>query len=351
MKNATPQQVAVISAAIVSGIFLFLSIIIKLIFPAAINWWLVFIIPVVIFIAGYVVYHGMMENFIYRKIKVIYKTIYETKSGQEEKPVKQKQRKDLIDFAESEVIEWKKNTAKENKKQKKLEKYRKEFLGNVFHELKTPIFNIQGYLETLNEGGLKDDTINTRFLQKAITNVSRMAEIVDDLQMISNLEEGSFSLVEDKFDILKLVCDSIESLEIRAQSKNIKLTIKEGCDKSFYVTADREMIQQVLNNLITNSIKYGKENGRTQIGLYDMNENILVEVSDNGLGIDPKHLPRIFERFYRVDKNRSRELGGSGLGLSIVKHIIEAHNQTVNVRSAPGIGSTFGFTLKKIKNP
>ncbi len=351
MKNATPRQLAAFAAAIAAGFILLLSIIIKLIFPAFLSWWAIVIFPILIFFSGTLVFYFFMESFIYRKIKVIYKTIYDTKSGQEEKPVKQKIRKDIMDFAESEVIKWKEKTAKEQKKQKKLEKYRKEFLGNVFHELKTPIFNIQGYLETLNEGGLKDDTINTNFLQKAITNVSRMAEIVDDLQMISNLEEGSFSLVEDKFDILKLVNDTIDSLDIRAQSKNIKLSVKEGCDKSFNVSADRDMIQQVLTNLVTNSIKYGKDNGRTQIGLYDMNENVLVEVSDNGLGIDPKHLPRIFERFYRVDKDRSRELGGSGLGLSIVKHIIEAHNQTVNVRSAPGVGSTFGFTLKKEKNP
>jgi two-component system, OmpR family, phosphate regulon sensor histidine kinase PhoR len=351
MKNATPRQIAAISGAIVSGIVFLIFLIVKLLHPEAFRWIHVFIVPVIVFISGFVVFYYMMENFIYRRIKLIYKTIYDTKSGQEEKPTIQNVQKNIIDFAETEVIEWKANTAKEQKKQKKLEKYRKEFLGNVFHELKTPIFNIQGYLETLNEGGLKDDTINTRFLQKAISNVSRMAEIVDDLQMISNLEEGSFSLVEDKFDILKLANDTIESLDIRAQSKNIKLTIKEGCDKSFPVLADREMIHQVLNNLVTNSIKYGKENGRTQIGLYDMNENILVEVSDNGLGIDQKHLPRIFERFYRVDKDRSRELGGSGLGLSIVKHIIEAHNQTVNVRSAPGVGTTFGFTIRKAKNP
>jgi two-component system phosphate regulon sensor histidine kinase PhoR len=349
MKNATPRQLAGISSAIVTGITLLIAVIIKLIFPESFSWNVVLMTPVIIFVAGFAVFNYMVENFIYRKIKLIYKTIYDTKSGQEEKPAKQKVRKDIVDFAESEVIEWKEKTAKEQRKQKKLEKYRKEFLGNVFHELKTPIFNIQGYLETLNEGGLKDDTINTRFLQKAITNVSRMAEIVDDLQMISNLEEGSFSLSEDKFDIYKLVNETIESLEIRSRSKNIALTVKEGCDKSFMVIADRGMIQQVLNNLITNSIKYGKENGRTQIGLYDMNENVLVEVSDNGLGIDPKHLPRIFERFYRVDNGRSREQGGSGLGLAIVKHIIEAHNQTVNVRSAPGVGSTFGFTLKKVK--
>jgi two-component system phosphate regulon sensor histidine kinase PhoR len=350
MKNATPRQIAVISGAIVSGIVLIIFLIVKLFRPDALQWAHVLIIPVIVFGSGYAVFYYMMENFIYRRIKLIYKTIYDTKSGQEEKPPQKKIKNDLIDFAESEVIEWKKNTLKEQKKQKKLEKYRKEFLGNVFHELKTPIFNIQGYLETLNEGGLQDETINTRFLQKAITNVSRMAEIVDDLQMISNLEEGSFSLVEDKFDILKLVNDTIESHDMRAKSKNIKLCVKEGCEKSFNVIADREMIQQVLTNLVTNSIKYGKENGRTQVGLYDMNENVLVEVSDNGLGIDQKHLPRIFERFYRVDKDRSREQGGSGLGLSIVKHIIEAHNQTVNVRSAPGVGTTFGFTLRKVKS-
>jgi two-component system, OmpR family, phosphate regulon sensor histidine kinase PhoR len=347
MKNATPRQIAAIAAGVVSGIVLLVALIIKLFFPGTHSWFIVISSPIALFIAGYIVFYNFMENFIYRKIKVIYKTIYDTKLGQEEKPSRQKIQNDIIDFAESEVIEWKKKIIKEQKKQKKLEKYRKEFLGNVFHELKTPIFNIQGYLETLNEGGLKDETINTRFLQKAITNVNRMADIVDDLQMISNLEEGSFSLSEEKFDILKLVNDSIELLEIRGRASNIKLSIKEGCDKSFMVIADREMIHQVLNNLITNAIKYGKENGRTQIGLYDMNENVLVEVSDNGLGIDQKHLPRIFERFYRADKNRSRELGGSGLGLSIVKHIIEAHNQTINVRSTPGVGSTFGFTLRK----
>jgi len=349
MKNATPRQIAAIAAGIVAGVVFLIAISIKLFLPGTPSWFIVIASPVILFAAGYFVFFNFIENFIYRKIKVIYKTIYETKTGQDEKSGKQKIRKDIVDFAESEVIEWKKKILKEQKKQFRREKYRKEFLGNVFHELKTPIFNIQGYLETLNEGGLKDESINTRFLEKALTNVNRMAEIVDDLQMISNLEEGSFSLTEDKFDILKLVNEALESLEIRGKSKNIRLSIKEGCEKSFIVYADRELIQQVLNNLITNSIKYGREDGRTQIGLYDMGDNVLTEVSDNGMGIDQKYLPRIFERFYRVDKGRSREIGGTGLGLSIVKHIIEAHNQTINVRSTPGIGSTFGFTLKKAK--
>jgi len=322
-------------------------LVIKIIFPSALNWIVVIGIPIIVFVSGYIVFSYNMENFIYRRIKLIYKTIYDTKSPEEEKPANTRIKNDIIDYAESEVIEWKKKTSKEIKRQKKLEKYRKEFLGNVFHVLKTPIFNIQGYLESLIDGGIDDEEINIKFLKKARKNVNRMAEIVDDLQMIANLQDGSFALSIEKFDISKLVNEVLELHEIRAGKKNIKLEIKEGCDKSFMVVADREMIQQVLNNLVINSIKYGTEGGHSQIGIYDMNENVLVEVSDNGIGIEHSHLHRIFERFYRADKARSRELGGSGLGLSIVKHIIEAHDQTINVRSAPGVGTTFGFTIKK----
>lgn len=349
MKNATPRQIAWVSTSTVSGFILILLLLIKFSLPDLIDWLLVIFIPIVLFVTGFFAFSISMENFIYRRIKLIYKTIYDTKLPEENKPSKPRKGNDLIDYAESEVIEWKKKLSKENLKKKQLEKFRKEFLGNVFHELKTPIFNIQGYLETLVDGGINDKEINTKFLKKARKNVNRMAEIVDDLQMISNLEEGSFAMSEVKFDITKLVAEILEQHDIRAAKKEIILEIKDGCDKSFMVIADSGMIQQVLNNLITNSIKYGKEGGRTQIGIYDMNENVLIEVSDNGIGIKSKHLSRIFERFYRADKTRSRELGGSGLGLSIVKHVIEAHGQQVNVRSAPGVGSTFGFTLKKTK--
>ncbi|MCD4683458.1 MAG: sensor histidine kinase [Bacteroidales bacterium] len=349
MKNATPRQIATISALIISGVILLILLVVKLLLPDYVNWIIVIAAPLVTFISGSLVFYYFMENFIYRKIKLIYKTIYDTKIPDGDKPSKPKIKNDIIDYAESEVIEWKKSKTKELKKRKKHEQFRKEFLGNVFHELKTPIFNIQGYLETLIDGGFKDENINFKFLNKANKNVNRMAEIVDDLQMISNLEDGSFALSMNKFDITKLVAEIIDQNDIRASKKNISLEIKEGCEKSFIVFADREMIQQVLNNLVTNSMKYGKDGGRTQVGIYDMNKNVLVEVTDNGIGIDTKHLPRIFERFYRVDKDRSRELGGSGLGLSIVKHIIEAHGQAVNVRSAPKVGSTFGFTLTKTK--
>ena len=347
MKNATPLVIARI-VSVLTALFVFLALLItRLASWHAVSWIIVIAVPALTFLFSFFLIRLYLERFLYRKIKLIYKTIYDTKIPDKEKSKSIDLSGDVVTDAENEVIEWKKKKSKEDLRKKKLENYRKEFLGNVFHELKTPIFNIQGYLETLIEGGIDDPGINKKFLQRARKNVRRMTEIVDDLQMIANLEDGSFSLVEERFDIFRLATDVMDSMELRSEKKNIGLEFKEGCDHTFMVRGDRELIQQVLNNLITNSIKYGKEGGRTQIGLYDMNEYILVEVADNGIGIDQKHLPRIFERFYRVDKDRSRELGGSGLGLSIVKHIIEAHSQTLNVRSSKGIGTTFGFTLEK----
>ena len=347
MKNATPISIArITSVAIAFCIFLVLMIA-KVFFPDSIDWIVVVLTPVFTVVLVYIIFYYVLENFLYRKIKLIYKSIYDVKVSKKDKNKSVKMSKDVISDAEYMVIEWKKKKTQETLKQKKLETYRKEFLGNVFHELKTPIFNIQGYLETLVEGGIHDPKINLKFMQKARKNVKRMTEIVDDLQMISNLEDGSFSLVKSKFDIFHLTSEAIETHDIRAAKKGISITFKEECDRPFQVIADRELIYQVLNNLITNSIKYGKEGGSIKIGLYDMNEKILVEVADDGIGIDQVHLQRIFERFYRADKDRSRDLGGSGLGLSIVKHIIEAHKQPINIRSTIGVGTTIGFALKK----
>jgi len=347
MKNATPLFVAWISSLIVSSCIFVVLLVLKLILTDFLDWIFVILIPLLVLITAFIIFYQFLEKFLFRKIKLIYKTIYNTKVPEDQKENKINLRKDIISDAENQVFDWQKNKSKEIHRQKKLKKYRKEFLGNVFHELKTPIFNIQGYLETLIEGGIHDPNVNMKFMQKARKNVKRMTKIVDDLQMISNLEDGSFALVDEKFDIHGVVADVMDSLDIRASKKKISLGFKEGCDMPIYGIGDRELIQQVLNNLITNSIKYGSEDGRTQVGLYDMNEKILIEVADNGIGIARKHLPRVFERFYRVDKDRSRELGGSGLGLSIVKHIIEVHNQTINIRSTPEVGTTFGFTLKK----
>jgi len=347
MKNATPSQVSTVVSLYITGIVFFIILMIKLFIPDQLSWIMIITIPAVTLISSILLINFYIENFIYRKIKLIYKIIYDIKVPEDEKPSKPKLARSVIDKAENAAINWKKSKAIEFDRLKQHEEFRKEFLGNVFHELKTPIFNIQGYLETLIDGAINDEKINFKFLKKANKNVLRMADIVDDLQMISNIEDRSFALTKEKFDIHGLITDTIESMEMRAGKKGIKLEIKQGCEIPFQVVADREMIQQVINNLITNSIKYGKDNGLTTIGIYDMNDKILVEISDDGIGIEKKHLHRIFERFYRVDKNRSRQYGGSGLGLSIVKHIIEAHKQSVNVRSTIGVGTTFGFTLKK----
>ena len=202
---------------------------------------------------------------------------------------------------------------------------------------------------TLIEGALEDPEIAEKYLQRAIDNVDRIAEIVQDLNQISKFETGGIQLDIKPFNVHDLVEEVVSDMEISAQRKQISLELKDNAHKPYWVNADREMIRQVLVNLVSNSIKYGRENGKTLIGFYDLDKNILVEVSDTGKGISQEHLPRLFERFYRVDKGRSRDAGGTGLGLSIVKHIIEAHNQTINVRSRVDVGSTFGFTLEKSK--
>ena len=197
---------------------------------------------------------------------------------------------------------------------------------------------------------MEDEKVSRQFLERTSKSVERLSNLVDDLDEISRLERGEASLAKDTFDINQLVRDVFESMELKAKGSNVSLRIEKKSDKPFYVNADKEKIRQVVTNLIENSIKYGRESGETTAGFYDMDENILVEITDNGIGISEEHLPRLFERFYRIDKHRSREQGGTGLGLAIVKHILEAHHQTINVRSSIGVGTTFAFTLEKAKD-
>jgi two-component system, OmpR family, phosphate regulon sensor histidine kinase PhoR len=305
---------------------------------------------VVTLLFSFVLFFYSLEFFIYKKIKLIYKTIHSLKTQKYDAKLSNFDWKtDPIMNMNKEVINWAKDQKEQMDELKKLADFRKEFLGNVSHELKTPIFNIQGYIHTLIDGAIEDPEVNIRFLQKAAKSADRLSDLVADLLAISQLESGELNMEPERFDINALVKDIYEQLEVRAKERGISLIIKEGCNKPFYVFADRYRIRQVLVNLILNSIKYGKEFGTATAGYYDMDENILIEIGDNGEGITQEHLPRIFERFYRVDKSRARESGpgGTGLGLAIVKHIIEAHNQTVNVRSQVGQGTTFSFTLKK----
>ncbi|MFM2307337.1 MAG: hypothetical protein RLZZ367_2006, partial [Bacteroidota bacterium] len=248
---------------------------------------------------------------------------------------------------ERQVNDYVVNNRKELDDLRKLEQFRKEFLGNLSHELKTPLFNIQGYVHTLLEGAMDDPKYARQFLERTSKSIERLSSLVDDLDAISRLERGEESVHKETFDIHQLVKDVYDSMELKAERKNFTLLIKKESDRPFFVNADKEKIRQVITNLVDNAIKYGNESGRVVASFYDMDENILTEITDNGIGIPEEHLPRLFERFYRVDKHRSREQGGTGLGLAIVKHIIEAHQQTINVRSTKGVGTTFAFTLQK----
>lgn len=345
-KNITPHQITIFSALTISLILAFVYIALAIVSLISFFWWTLAFLLIGTFAISYYVNIFFLEKYIYRKVKLIYKIIHKSKvSAREESEVKLSE--NVIDKVEDEVTKWMEDQRKEIQSLKNLEKYRRNFLGNISHELKTPIFSIQGYIHTLLDGGLYDEKINFEYLQRAAKNVERLQTIVEDLEIIARLENETMVLDLQTFDIKPLALEVIEELEMTAKVTKVEVSLKQGADKSFLVRADRENIRQVLTNLVVNSIKYGNEGGRTKIGFYDMNDYILVEVSDNGIGIENKHLNHVFDRFYRVDKSRSRDQGGSGLGLSIVKHIIEAHKQTITVRSTVGVGSTFGFTLAK----
>jgi two-component system phosphate regulon sensor histidine kinase PhoR len=287
-----------------------------------------------------------IDLLIFKKINKLFDTVKAFRS-QSDKPLSSNiYYSNEVDRLNNEIFAWADDRKNEIERLKKLEVYRKEFLGNVSHELKTPIFNIQGYVLTLLDGGLEDQTINRDYLMRAERSIDRMITIIDDLEAISQLETGELQIEPERFDIVALAKDVCEAQEMKATSKGIILTMP-GDYKPMYVYADRFRIRQVLANLVVNSVKYGKEYGETKIRFYDAGDNVSIEVADNGLGIAKEHLPRLFERFYRVDKSRAREMGGTGLGLAIVKHILEGHNQSINVMSTEGVGTIFSFTLKK----
>ena len=297
---------------------------------------LVLLLPLTIAMIYYVV-----QKFFHERIRLVYKNIYKFKGTSRLNELD-------IENVEQHVEDWANQTAEQLEKMKRDENYRREFIGNVSHELKTPIFNIQGYIQTLIDGGINDHEVNMKYLKRTNKSVERMINIVEDLEVISKLETDEEELLIDKFDISTTSNEVIEQLEMKANHANISLRIINEASTTI-VLGDRDKIQQVIMNLVSNSIKYGKENGETKIRFFDMADHIMIEVADNGIGIDEVSLPRLFERFYRVDKNRSRDIGGTGLGLAIVKHIIEAHKQTINVRSTKDVGSTFSFILEKSK--
>ena len=349
MKNATPRQLALRAAGGISlaagGVLLVLAIIAK----APIIWWAVLVFVLVTFGCAYLIVLGYLDKYIYRKIKLIYKTIHNQKVSTDAKRESVYLDQTIIEDVEKEVQEWAETKEREQDQYERFAEYRRRYIGDISHELKTPIFNIQGYLHTIldDEDVMDDPKMMRKFLKKAARNVDRLQTIVEDLSAISRLESGELVLDMEEFNIRDLAAEVIEELDLKSQDLGVTLMFKDGADTGFMVRADRESIRQVIINLVNNSLKYGIPQGHTKIGFYDMDKYILCEVADDGIGIPEKHLPHVFDRFYRVDKSRSRQKGGSGLGLSIVKHIIEAHHQTINVRSSVGLGSTFGITLAK----
>lgn len=326
--------------AIIYGLFIVLGILNNKFVYAFLYFWILLIL-------SYIIIYFSINQFLFRRVKLIYKLISDTKFDDNLKKDPQGDESLLIQNVEKDVERWilKKNA--ELDQSVHLEKYRKEYIGNVSHELKTPVFNIQGYLQTLLDGGIDDPTVRKSFIEKAYKNSIRLQSIIEDLNIVYKLESGTQILDLQTFDIKNLIEEVFEENASLTAAKNIKLKFKNGAEESIRVEADKEHIQIVLNNLINNSIKYGKVSGYTKVSLYDLDKLVLIEVTDNGIGISEEHIKHVFDRFYRVDKSRSRDQGGSGLGLSIVKHIIESHGQKLHVRSKEGYGTTFGFTLQK----
>ncbi len=343
-KNLSPRTLSFYTAIALASINTIFSLLVIS------EWYFSFVVFGITFLISYFIYHYTLQEFIYRKIKLIYKFIYQTKATKREEFFYDKVLpKRSIDQVNEDVQNWAEQKKDEIEMLRANELFRKEFLMNLAHELRTPIFTVQGYVETLLNGAIDDASVNKKFLANASKGIDRLVQLVDDLNEISQLESGKVEMQKEHFIIQDLISDVFEEFSLRAKEKNISLTYKKGTEGALNVIADKQKIKQVLVNLISNAIKYGTEQGTVTAGCYVMDDkHIYIEVSDDGVGIEEEHLPRIFERFYRADRSRSREIGGTGLGLAIVKHIIEAHNQTVTVRSKVGVGSSFGFTLVRV---
>jgi two-component system phosphate regulon sensor histidine kinase PhoR len=314
-------------------------------FYFTLNWSFTIVFGVSLFIFSFFVLQYRVEHFIYRRVKKIYDDISFLDSSEfRSQPI-------TTDMATltKQVKKFATDKKLEIEMLKDREEFRREFLGNVSHELKTPLFTVQGYISTLLDGAHKDKVLRKKYLERAEKGVERLVYIVEDLDMISKLEMGDESLEMVEFDIVELAQNVMDLLEIKANKKDITLSFDSKYYKPIMVLADYEKIQQVMLNLVVNSIKYGKDGGSTEIGIEDLTSNkVIIRVSDNGEGIEKQNIPRLFERFFRVDKSGARSEGGSGLGLSIVKHIIEAHDEKIYVESKFGKGSEFSFTLEKV---
>ena len=298
------------------------------------------------FLSVAILVYFLLETFINQKIRLLYRMIQNYKLSKNEININMKE--DVLSASETDIFEWVKTNRAEFAKLKQEEKFRREFIGNLAHELKTPIFSIQGYILTLLEGGIDDNNVNRKFLNIALNGVERMNQIISDLDMITKFESERIDLEFKENDLVLICKDIMESLALKAKEKQVTIQFSKNYDSAINVLCDKSKISQVFQNLIVNAVNYSENKSIVSIRFINLGKNILIEIEDEGIGIDEKHLSRLFERFYRVDKSRARNEGGTGLGLAIVKHIIEAHGHQIQVRSTVGKGSTFYFTLSKV---
>jgi two-component system, OmpR family, phosphate regulon sensor histidine kinase PhoR len=345
LKNLSPRQLSFLISLIIAtpvsiGVYFYED-----------SWKVALTFFAILLIGGYTIIAFVLERFIYRKIKLIYKLISQTKATRrEETYYKYILPQKSIDEVKEDVEAWAEKRNEEIALLKKNEQFRKEFLQNLSHEFKTPVFAIQGYVDTLLDGALNNPDVNKKFLEKSSRNIERLTNLLKDLDEISRLEMGELTINSENFIIQDLIKEVFESVSLEREQKNIQLSIKKGCEAPLTVFADKGKFRQVLQNLVENSIKYGKQNGNTTASIYKTDDKkILIEISDDGIGIAENDVSRIFERFYRTEEGRSRDVSGSGLGLSICKHIIEAHGQSIHARSTEGVGTTIGFTLESRK--
>jgi two-component system phosphate regulon sensor histidine kinase PhoR len=340
-KNLSPRQLALLTALLMS------SLIALSVFVLIANWKLLLAYFIACFIVIYLLVNQILELFIYRKIKLIYKLISHTKASKREEAFqKYVLPRKGIDEVREDVENWAAQKADEIQQLQSNEQFRKEFLQNLSHEIKTPIFAIQGYLELLSDGAAEDPTLSKKFIGQAEANVQRLVGLLNDVDVITNLEINKDSILKQHFTIQDLITEVVQNLNVKLLKKNIQFQFKKGSELPIEVFADKNKMYQVLVNIFSNAVKYGKIDGEITASVYHLEDKkVLIEITDNGIGIEEAHIPRLFERFYRTDDARSRDIGGSGLGLAICKHIIEAHGENIHVRSQLNVGTTIGFTL------
>jgi len=349
MNRVNPTQVAILTSFVMAVIISCLEYLLVFVSGNTLPFYYHLIVFFMVFLVSAATFRVLYGKYIFANLFQIYKHILILKHPNEPVRSYEEKERDITSEINRILEDWSNESREEIDQLKQVEIYRREFLSNVSHELKTPIFSVQGYVHTLIDGGIDDSDVNMLYLNKASKSIDRLISMVDDLESISKLEAGELMVEMRTFDMTDLIRDVVESLELQAKEKKSTLVMNVDTEKPQYVYGDRDLIRQVVVNLLVNSIKYGKEGGKTEIRYADGGDKIIVDIEDNGIGIAKHHLPRLFERFYRVDKSRSREQGGTGLGLAIVKHIIEAHHQYISVNSELGKGTTFSFSVKKSK--